>query len=87
MGLIELVITVCAIAAPTNCHEAHLQFAWSGSPQQCVMSAPPYIARWIGEHPKWNAVRWRCEYPRPSERADLSQRLDQIDYRHSGLGS
>jgi hypothetical protein len=27
------------------------------------MAAPPYIAQWIGEHPKWNAVRWHCEYP------------------------
>ena len=75
MDLIELIITVCAIAAPTNCHEAHVQFAWHGSPQQCVMNAPPYIARWVGEHPKWNAVRWRCEYPRPSERADAANRL------------
>jgi hypothetical protein len=22
-----------------------------------------YIAQWIGEHPKWTAVRWHCDYP------------------------
>ena len=27
------------------------------------MAAPPYIAKWIDEHPKWTAVRWRCDYP------------------------
>jgi len=26
------------------------------------MNAPPYIAQWIGEHPKWMAMKWRCEY-------------------------
>jgi len=29
---------------------------------QCVMNAQPYIAQWINEHPKWVAVRWRCDY-------------------------
>jgi hypothetical protein len=32
------------------------------------MSAPPYIAQWIGEHPKWTAVKWRCEYPHMREK-------------------
>jgi hypothetical protein len=63
MGLIELVITVCAIAQADACRDQHLQFADGGSLAQCTMAAPPYIARWIGEHPKWYAVRWRCEYP------------------------
>jgi hypothetical protein len=30
---------------------------------QCTMAAQPYIAQWIGNHPKWTAVRWRCDYP------------------------
>lgn len=63
MGLVELVITVCAITQADICRDEHLQFVDSGSPAQCAMAAPPYIARWIGEHPKWVAVRWRCEYP------------------------
>jgi hypothetical protein len=33
------------------------------------MAAPPYIAQWVGEHPKWTAVRWRCEYPRNNQKA------------------
>jgi hypothetical protein len=63
MGLIELIITVCALAQPTQCEEQHLQFSQAGSPAQCTMAAPPYVAQWINEHPKWRAVRWRCDYP------------------------
>ncbi len=50
MGLIELVLTVCAIAQPAACEEQHLQFASSISLAQCAMAAPPYIA----------AVDWRA---------------------------
>jgi hypothetical protein len=63
MDFIELILTVCAVAQPTLCQDQHLQFAWSGSPRQCAMAAPPYIAQWIGEHPKFRAVRWHCAYP------------------------
>jgi hypothetical protein len=62
MGLLELVITVCAVAQPTLCEDQHLQYAWGGSLRHCAMGAAPYIAQWIGEHPKWMAVRWHCEY-------------------------
>ena len=69
MNAIDLVITVCAVLSPVNCEERHLVFSSDVSPRQCVMAAQPYIAKWAGEHPKWNAVRWRCEYPRPNDRA------------------
>jgi hypothetical protein len=29
---------------------------------QCAMTAQPYIAQWINDHPEWIAVRWHCEY-------------------------
>jgi hypothetical protein len=63
MGLIEIVVTVCATANAGACREEHLQFADIGSTTQCAMMAPPYIAKWVDEHPKWTAVRWRCDYP------------------------
>ena len=65
MELIDLVITVCAVLSPNTCEEKHLVFSANFSLQQCAMAAPPYIAQWIGDHPKWHAVRWRCEYPHP----------------------
>jgi hypothetical protein len=63
MGLVELVLTVCAVAHSNACQDQHLPVAVSGSLAQCSMAAQPYIAQWIGEHPKWTAVRWHCEYP------------------------
>jgi len=34
--MIEIVLTVCAIANPANCEEKHLQFAWDGSINQSI---------------------------------------------------
>lgn len=63
MGLIAIVFTVCALAHPDQCRDERLAFASSGSLRQCVMSAQPYLAQWIGEHPQWSIKRYRCEYP------------------------
>jgi hypothetical protein len=67
--LIEIVLTVCAISNPANCQEKYLQFAWEGSLSQCMMSAQPYIAQWIGEHPAWIARKWSCDYPGNKKRS------------------
>jgi hypothetical protein len=61
--LIEIILTVCAIANPSNCEEKDLQYAWEGSIQQCMMAAQPYIAHWIGQHPAWFVTKWSCDYP------------------------
>jgi hypothetical protein len=61
--LIEIILTVCAIANPANCEEKYLQFAWDGSLRQCMMAAQPYIAEWISQHPAWRAKKWSCGYP------------------------
>ena len=68
MDVIELIITVCAVLSPNACEERHMTFSANFSPRQCVMAAQPYIAQWIGEHPKWTAVKWRCEYPHSNEK-------------------
>lgn len=61
MNPVDLIVTVCAVLSPSQCEDTHLAFG--GSLRQCAMAAPPYIAQWVGEHPKWTAVKWRCEYP------------------------
>jgi hypothetical protein len=49
--------------AQTPCvKDQHLQFAAQMSLNQCAMTAQPYIAQWINDHPNWMAVRWHCEY-------------------------
>jgi hypothetical protein len=63
MAMIEIVLTVCALAQPARCEDQHLQYESAGSLTQCAMGAPPYIAQWIGEHPKWSVAKWRCEIP------------------------
>jgi hypothetical protein len=50
-----------------------MSFSGEFSLQQCTMNAPPYIAQWIGEHPKWTAVKWRCEYPHSREKANRGE--------------
>ena len=70
MSPIDLVITVCAVLSPTTCEETRLVFDSNVSLTQCAMAAPPYIAQWVGEHPKWTAVKWRCEYPHSNDKAD-----------------
>jgi hypothetical protein len=60
--MIELILTVCAMAQPSLCEDRHFQFMYAGSLRQCAAGAPPYIAQWVGEHPTWKAVRWHCEY-------------------------
>ncbi|MBV9531219.1 MAG: hypothetical protein JO283_09155 [Bradyrhizobium sp.] len=70
MNPMDLVITVCAVLSPTTCQETRLVFSSDASLQQCAMAAPPYIAQWVGEHPKWIAVKWRCEYPHSNDKAD-----------------
>ena len=67
MDTMQLIITVCAVLSPTTCEERSLSLSATMSPKQCAMAAPPYIAQWIGEHPKWTAVKWRCEYPHSHE--------------------
>lgn len=70
MNMIELIVTVCALAQPSRCEEQHLQYAWQGSLLQCTMNAQPYLARWINEHPKWTIARWHCGVPHLQEKAD-----------------
>jgi hypothetical protein len=70
MNMIEIIVTVCALANPSQCEEQHLQYAFGGSPRQCTMNAQPYLAQWINEHPKWSIVRWRCNVPHKGDKAD-----------------
>ena len=61
--MMEIILTVCAVANPANCEEKYLLFAFEGSVNQCVLGAQPYIAEWMGKHPGWVATKWSCDYP------------------------
>jgi hypothetical protein len=68
--MIEVIVTVCALAQPSRCEDQHLQYSLEGSLRQCAMNAQPYLAQWINNHPKWTIVRWHCEVPHMQEKAD-----------------
>ena len=69
MNPIDLILTVCAVLVASHLRGAAPGvFLASVSLRQCVMAAPPYIAQWVGEHPKWTAVKWRCEYPHANDK-------------------
>lgn len=69
MGLMELILTVCALAQPTSCEETNLTFVDQGqSLAECAMAAPPTIAEWATHHPSRFVARWRCGYPGQGEK-------------------
>ena len=55
--MIELILSVCALNAPSLCEEQRLPFVAQESLMQCMMQAPPYIAEWSDEHPTRSASR------------------------------
>ncbi|MET0943702.1 MAG: hypothetical protein ABWY13_20335 [Mesorhizobium sp.] len=67
MDLVDLVLTVCLTANPTNCHDEHLYFQSRGSLVQCMSLAPPEIAKWSQTHPRHSVKRWKCTFPDKSE--------------------
>jgi hypothetical protein len=65
--MIEIVLTVCALAAHAECHEQRLPFVSDESLMRCMVGAPPYIAQWADEHPAIVVMRWRCARPGEDE--------------------
>ena len=65
--MVDLVLTVCLLANPTNCRDEHLYFLSRGSLVQCMSLAPPEIAKWSAVHPRHKVKRWKCTFPDKSE--------------------
>jgi hypothetical protein len=63
MNMVDLILTVCLIAKPAECHDEHLYFESHGALFQCMWFAPQEIAKWVGDHPGRKVVRWKCEFP------------------------
>ena len=59
--MIELALVVCLAAEPAKCKDVGLVYDSEAlTPMQCIMRAPPEIAKWTESHPKWNVMRWSC---------------------------
>jgi hypothetical protein len=63
MDLVDLIVVACSLANPSACRDYHLLFPSSGSLQSCIMQAEPYLAKWAGEHPGLQIMRWHCAWP------------------------
>lgn len=62
--LVALYLTTCLLNTPAQCDEKEFVFESStGSLKQCMFAAPPFIAEWVSNHPKWKVTRWRCGKP------------------------
>lgn len=60
---VSLVMTVCLLSDPKQCHDEHYTFENHGSLNVCMREAVPYMAEWAGSHPTMKVKRWHCEYP------------------------
>lgn len=59
--MIELVVAVCMIDQPSHCRDVYLNFeAENVTPQQCMMYGQMEMAKWIGDHPGYRIMKWRC---------------------------
>lgn len=63
MDIIDLVLTICLMATPSNCREERLHFENKGNLLNCMFLAPTQIAKWSEEHPNLRVVKWKCAYP------------------------
>ena len=58
--MIELILTVCLIAAPGACREERPDFG-GGSVVECFMQGQIVASQWLATRPAYTLTRWRCE--------------------------
>lgn len=58
--MIAIILSTCLLADPSVCREQTIPLSSQVSATRCAMMAPPHVARWSVEHPRWRVVRWRC---------------------------
>lgn len=63
--MIELVMFVCLMDRPADCHDVRLTFEnpygeRRVTPQQCMQDGQVEMSKWIGDHPNFVIKKWRC---------------------------
>lgn len=58
--VIAIILTACLIGEPTTCRDHKITLVPGVSLTQCLMTAPPHLAKWVEEHPGWHVERWQC---------------------------
>lgn len=57
--MIELLFVACLQTSPLECQERSIIYT-DISPDACLSNAPPELAKWAADHPKWMIARWKC---------------------------
>lgn len=68
MNMVDLIVIVCSLAAPSVCQERHMLFESHGSLYTCMWEAQPFLAQWIGDHPDLRIAGFRCDWPEREDR-------------------
>lgn len=59
--MLEIVLSICLIAEPSECRDEHVPIFEQASPVYiCTKGAVQVIVDWADTHPRWKVVRWRC---------------------------
>lgn len=58
--MLTVLLTVCLVSAPADCHEARVAIEADATPMMCVVRAQAYAAQWASEHPAYTVRAWRC---------------------------
>lgn len=59
--MIAIVLWTCLVSNPTECRDHKIPLLSGISATQCMMRAPPHVAKWSEDHPQWHIVRWQCQ--------------------------
>ena len=58
--MLELVLTVCLLAAPERCKDEAPRLAPPLDLRSCMAQGQVYAIRWLDEHPQWALRGWAC---------------------------
>jgi hypothetical protein len=59
--MMTIILSACLVADPGQCKDFRLPLDGDWDTRSCAMSAPPYFAKWMDEHPAWRVMRWKCQ--------------------------
>jgi hypothetical protein len=61
--MVELVVMVCLLVAPSTCERFPLPFVAPMSMRACLLQAPKHLAAWERDHPAWRIRTYWCGPP------------------------
>ena len=66
--MFAIIISACLASDPATCKDYRVPLDASVDPTNCMMHAPPHIAKWSTDHPGLVITRFTC---RPASSDDI----------------